>query len=114
VSFLTGFPFVRGAGRVLIMQPDGSGSSPFMFGLSSITDVAWRDRGTSRPQFFVIEHSLNMLASPRAPGRLLRFDTPDAIVMSDSLQGPVSIALDNESNSVIVLELSGRIVEFKL
>ena len=114
VSFLTGFPFVRGAAQVMSVQPDTGVSAAFIANLSSATDVLWRSRTGDRPQFFVIEHSQNMLAQPRAPGRLLRYDSPQATVMSDALLGPVSMAFDATSNSLFVLELSGRIVEFRL
>ena len=114
VSFLTGFPFIPGTARVLIVDPDQRSSQPFMFGRTSVVDVLWRDMGTSRAQFFALEFSSNQSAQPAAPGRLLRFDTPEAEVVADDLQGPVSMALDGQSNTLYVLELSGRILRLGL
>jgi hypothetical protein len=55
-----------------------------------------------------------MTAQPPAPGRLMRFDTTEAIVMSDTLVTPVSMAIDSATNSLLVLQLIGQIVEFPL
>ncbi|MCW5981321.1 MAG: ScyD/ScyE family protein [Bryobacteraceae bacterium] len=110
VSFLTGFPFIHGAARVLAVNPAERTSEPFMFGLTTIVDVLWRPTGGPRPQFFALEFSQNMTAQPPGPGRLLRFDTPEAQVVAADLRGPVSLALDPASNFLYVLELSGRLL----
>jgi len=115
VSFLSGFPFVPSSARVLRVQPSEAVGTPFIWNLTAVTDVLYRPRsGSGRPQFFVIEHSTNMRATPRAPGRLIRFDTPDQTVVSSTLSGPVCMALEAETNTLFVLQLSGSIVEFKL
>lgn len=114
VSFLTGFPFVPGLGRVLVVNPAQRTSTPFIFGLTSVVDVLWRDRGDARAQFFVLEFSTNQSASPAPPGRLLRYDSPAAEVVASDLRAPVGLALDQASNTLYVLELSGRILRLRL
>jgi hypothetical protein len=114
VSFLTGFPFVPGTARVLAIDPAQRSSQPFMSGLTSVVDVLWRDRGTSRAQFFALEFSANQSAQPAAPGRLSRFDTPAGEVVAADLRAPVSMALDERSSILYVLELSGRILRLRL
>jgi hypothetical protein len=85
-----------------------------MSGLTSVVDVLWRDRGTSRAQFFALEFSANQSAQPAAPGRLSRFDTPAGEVIAADLRAPVSMALDERSSILYVLELSGRILRLRL
>jgi hypothetical protein len=94
VSFLTGFPFARGHARVLAVNPDDATTEPFIFGLTSAVDVLWRDVPGGGRQFFVLEFSQNQSAQPPAPGRLLRYDTPQPQVVLDDLLGPVSLAYD--------------------
>ena len=67
VSFLTGFPFVPGMAHVQTVDPVQRTSNPFMFGLTSVVDVLWRDRGASRAQFFVLEFSTNQPRSHPLP-----------------------------------------------
>jgi hypothetical protein len=114
VSFLTGFPFIAGMARVSAIDPDQRTAQPFMTGLTSVVDVLWRDMGPARAQFFVLEFSTNQSAQPPAPGRLLRFDTPVGQVVASDLRSPVNMALDPASNTLYVLELSGRILRLRL
>jgi hypothetical protein len=114
VSFLTGFPFTPGYARVLAVNPTSGATSPFIFGLSSAVDVAWRPRPSGSPQFFVLEFSQNQSAQPPAPGRLLRYDTPSGTVVA-TLVTPVSMAVDDAQDLIFVLELAtGRILEIAL
>jgi hypothetical protein len=114
VSFLTGFPFTPGYARVLAVNPTSGATSPFIFGLSSAVDVAWRPRPSGNPQFFVLEFSQNQSAQPPAPGRLLRYDTPSGTVVA-TLVTPVSMAVDDAQDLIFVLELAtGRILEIAL
>lgn len=50
-------------------------STPFLTGLTTVTDVLVRQTGGDRPTFFALEFSQNMSTTPAAPGRLLRYDT---------------------------------------
>ena len=114
VSFLTGFPFSPGAARVLAVNPEQRTTEPFIFGLTSATDVLPRVRPDGRLQVFVLEFSANQTAQPPAPGRLLRYDSPLATVVTSALMAPVSMAIDESENVLFVLELTGRILRIAL
>ena len=112
ISFLSGFPFPRNAARVLAVNPDSRTVEPFIFGLTSATDIFWRDRGADlRPQFWALEFSLSQSAKPAGPGRLLRWDSSEPIVVASDLRAPVSLAYDASSEELFILELSGRILK---
>jgi hypothetical protein len=113
VSFLSGFPFASGNGRVLIMNPETGSVDPFIFGLTSVTDVLWRLGHGDRPQFFVLEFSANQSANPAPPGRLLRFDTAEAQVAGTFIT-PVSMAFDESTSELFILELRGQIQQLKI
>ncbi|MBL0155554.1 MAG: hypothetical protein IPP47_00305 [Bryobacterales bacterium] len=110
VSLLTGFPFVPGNSRVMLVDPVTGTSQQFMFDLTSVTDVLWRPRPNARPQFFVLEFSANQSATPAPPGRLLRFDTENATVAAAPLITPVSLAFDEATQDLFILELRGQIL----
>jgi hypothetical protein len=114
VSMLTGYPFVPGNSRVMIIDPATGTSQPFMFDLTSITDVLWRARPNARPQFFVLEFSANQGATPAPPGRLLRFDTENATVAAAPLITPVSLAFDEATQDLFILELRGQILRLRI
>jgi hypothetical protein len=114
VSFLTGFPFSPGAARVLVVNPEQRTVEPFIFGLTSATDVLPRIRPDGRLQVFVLEFSGNQTAQPLAPGRLLRYDSPNGTVVTGALMAPVSMALDERENVLFILELTGRILRIAL
>lgn len=113
VSFLSGFPFARGNARVLIVNPETGAADPFIFGLSSATDVLWRPRPGGRPQFFALEFSTNQSANPAPPGRLLRFDTPEAQV-AGTFVTPVNMVFDEATSELFILELRGQIQKLKI
>jgi hypothetical protein len=113
VSFLSGFPFVPGNGRVLIVNPETGAAEPFISNLTSVTDVLWRPRGGDRAQFFVLEFSANQSANPAPPGRLLRFDTAGPQVAGTFIT-PVGMAFDKATNELFILELRGQIQRFKI
>lgn len=114
VSYLTGFPFVPGFSRVVAVNQDAGTTEPFMLNLSSVTDVLWRPRPNARSQFFVLEFSQNQSAQPPAPGRLLRYDTPEPQVAAAGLVGPVSIVYDESTQDLYILELRGQILRLHL
>jgi hypothetical protein len=113
VSFLSGFPFASGSGRVLLLNPETGAADLFMFNLSSITDVLWRPRPGGRPQFFVLEFSTNQSANPAPPGRLLRFDTAETQVAGTFIT-PVSMVFDEATSELFILELRGQIQQLKI
>ena len=114
VSLLTGFPFPPGNSRVMIVDPAAGTSQQFMFDLNSVTDVLWRPRPNARPQFFVLEFSANQSATPAPPGRLLRFDTENATVAAAPLITPVSMAFDEATQDLFILELRGQILRLRI
>ena len=114
VSFLTGFPFYPGYARVLAVNPGPGTTEPFIFGISSTTDVLWRPVSGGASQFFTLEFSQNQSATPPPPGRLLRFATSAPEVVSAQLITPVSMAWDEQTKEMFVLELRGQIVKLKL
>jgi DNA-binding beta-propeller fold protein YncE len=114
VSFLTGFPFLPNAARVLLVDPNARTSQPFIFWLTSATDVIWRPTSGPRPQFFALEFSTNQTATPPAPGRLLRYDGVEPQVVSSDLRAAVSMAFDLSANELYVLELTGRLLRLRL
>ncbi len=113
VSFLSGFPFADGNGRVLAVNPETGAAEPFIFYLTSATDVLWRARPGARPQFFVLEFSANQSANPAPPGRLLRFDTAEAQVAGTFIT-PVSMVFDETTSELFILELRGQIQRLKI
>jgi hypothetical protein len=114
VSFLSGFPFVPGNTRVLAVNPDAGTTEPFINGLTSATDVLWRKRADGSSQFFVLEFSQNQSAQPPPPGRLLRFDSPQAQVAAAGLITPVSMAFDEGTQDLFILELRGQILRLHI
>ncbi len=114
VSFLSGFPFNRGSAHVRVVNPQTGVSEQFMYDLTSVTDVLWRSRPNARPQFFVLEFSANQSAQPSPPGRLLRFDTAEAQVAAAGLITPVSMAFDESTQDLYILELRGQILRLRL
>lgn len=114
VSALTGFPFIRSAAFVYALHLPTGAVSPFIYQLTSATDVLVLPTTGPRPIFFTLEFSLAQTATPPGPGRLLRFDTQDSVVVSDTLPAPVSMAIDEATKSLFVLSLTGTIFEFKI
>ena len=112
VSFLSGFPFVGSNSRVLIVNPETGAAEPFIFNLTSVTDVLWRPK-PGRTQFFVLEFSSNQSANPAPPGRLLRFDTAEAQVAGTFIT-PVSMVFDETTSELFILELRGQIQQLKI
>lgn len=113
ISFLSGFPFARGNGRVMIFNPETGASESFMTDLTSVTDVLWRPRPAGRPQFFVLEFSTDQSANPAPPGRLLRFDEAEPRVAGTFIT-PVSMAFDEAAGELFILELRGQIQKLKI
>ena len=114
VSFLSGFPFAQGNARVVALNPKTGVSTPFINGVTSVTDVLWRERPNGAGQFFVLEFSANQSATPAPPGRLLRFDSPEPVVVAAGLITPVNMVLDPATQELFILELRGQILRLQL
>ncbi|MEO8596893.1 MAG: ScyD/ScyE family protein [Candidatus Solibacter sp.] len=105
VSFLTGFPFTPGDAKVLLVDPATGATAPFISWLNSTIDVAYRPRAAgSRPQFWALEYSTNMLAG--APGRVLQYDSAEGTVLVDGLKGPSSLAIDSTAGKLYIASRS--------
>ena len=113
VSFLTGFPFVPGNARVLAINPNGT-TEPFIFGLTSATDIFRRVLPDGKSQFYVLEFSANQSAAAPPPGRLLRYDTAVPQVAAGGLITPISLAYDEATKDLYILELRGQILRLRL
>ncbi|PWU07498.1 MAG: hypothetical protein C5B51_09920 [Terriglobia bacterium] len=113
ITFLSGFPFATAVGRVLDYDPATNTTAPFIYNLTTAMDIAFRDRPGLRGQFFTLEFSLNLTAAQPAPGRLQRYDSPVATVVSGALITPTCLALDPATGDLYVTELAtGRILKF--
>lgn len=114
VSFLTGFPFAQGASRVQAVNLRNRTAEPFITGLNSAVDVLYRELPNGRSEFYVLEFSTNQLATPPGPGRLLRYASPQGEVVAGDLRAPVNLALDERTNTLYVLEITGRLLRLRL
>jgi hypothetical protein len=113
VSFLSGFPFARANARVSVVNPETGATDPFIFNLTSATDVLWRMRPSGRAQFFVLEFSANQSANPAPPGRLLQYDTNEPQV-AGTFVTPVSMVFDEATSELFILEVRGQIQRLKI
>lgn len=108
VTFLTGFPFPPGAADVRQFDLGTNTDSQLIGGLTTAIDVLpVNDSGNS---FYTLEFSTNMLMG--APGRLQRFDLPNApTVISSTLISPTSMARHPANSDLLVTEIfTGRIM----
>ncbi len=112
VTFLTGFPFPPGAADVRQFDLDTNIDSQLIGGLTTAIDVL--PVNNSGNSFYTLEFSTNMLAG--APGRLQRFDLPNApTVISNTLISPTSMALHPANGNVLVTEIfTGRIIRISI
>jgi hypothetical protein len=114
VSFLSGFPFPREATQVSVVNSSTGVAEQFISGLTSAVDVLWRSRANGQRQFFVLEFSTNQMMNPAPPGRLIRYDSWEGQVVLSDLRAPSNLAYDAATNDLLILELSGRILQLRL
>ena len=67
-----------------------------------------------KSQFYVLEFSANQSAAAPPPGRLLRYDTAVPQVAAGGLITPVSLAYDEATKDLYILELRGQILRLRL
>ncbi len=110
VTFLTGFPFPPGLADVRQFDLDTNTDSQLIGGLTAAIDVLPVNDTISNTSFYTLEFSTNMLAG--APGRLQRFDLPNApTLVSSTLVSPTSMAKHPANGSLLVTEIfTGRIM----
>ncbi len=113
VTNLTGFPFPRGAAGVRRVDPTTGAEEPLVGGLSSAIDIVAVDGQGGASTLYVLEFSADMLATPAAPGRLLRFDSPTAepTVISSELVTPTGLDRDPQTGDLFLTEFfTGRVI----
>lgn len=110
VTFLTGFPFPPGAADVRQFDLDTNTDSQLIGGLTAAIDVLPVNDTNTNNSFYTLEFSTNMLSG--APGRLQRFDLPNApTVISNTLITPTSMAKHPANGNLLVTEIfTGRIM----
>jgi hypothetical protein len=101
VTLLHGFPFPQGGSQVYLVDPATGVTAPFITNLTSAIDVAVVSQGVSRPVFFTLEYSTNLLAG--APGRVTRYDTAQGKIIADGLVGATNLAYDASSQTLYIL-----------
>lgn len=114
VTFLTGFPFPPGAADVRQFDLGTNTDSQLIGGLTTAIDVLPVNDTNTNNSFYTLEFSTNMLAG--APGRLQRFDLPNApTVISNTLISPTSIARHPANGNLLVTEIfTGRIMRISV
>ena len=109
VTFLTGAPFAQGEAVVRSINPATRQIQPFINGLTTATDVLYRDSAAGT-QFFVSEFR-SVLLGPPPTGRIVQFDSPTGRVIVDNLQAPTGMAQDPVTGDIYVTEfVAGRIM----
>lgn len=110
VSLLTGFPFRQGAASVRLVDIKTGAETPFITGLTSLTDVLPVGKDV-----YVLQVSTNLQQG--APGRLLKFSDPagPAEVVVPVLIGPSGMVYDAKRNAIFIAEIfAGRITRVDL
>lgn len=114
VTLLTGFPFAPGNSKVMSVDPATGASEVFIPNLTSTIDIAPRSRFLRPLQFFVLEHSANLLAGAPGRVRLIGPGTSNEVVAGD-LNGPTSMFYDAGLNALFVASRNdGTIVRIDL
>ena len=113
VTLFRGFPFPAGSSAVVRVDPISGSQSTFISGLKTAIDilpVRTDDDPGGATKHLVMQHASGNLLAP--PGLLLRFDTPNAAptTLASCLTTPSSMTLDEESGTLYVTELTGRVV----
>jgi len=105
VTFLIGFPFPQGESEMVRINPANRSTFTLIDNLTSAIDVLPVEDEAGNTQYFVLEFSTDMLAG--APGRLLRFDSPDAlpVVIADGLVSPTSLARDEATGDMLITQI---------
>ena len=114
VSYLTGFPFAQGTSGVMKYSIENGTVEPFLTGLTAAVDVLPMREGDGSGAIYVLEFSTDMLSSPPAPGRLVRFDDPaqPPVAVAEGLITPTSLAYDHNEGVILITELAtGRLLE---
>jgi hypothetical protein len=104
VSLLSGVPFLPGESRIMSVDPATGIASPFMWFLTSTTDVAVMPSSGPRPIFFSLEYSSNLGATPPPAGQLIRYDGPTGYTYVDGLNSPTSLDIDQTAMKLYITD----------
>lgn len=110
VSLLTGFPFRPGAASVRLVDVKDGTQTPFITGLSSVTDVLPVGK-----DIYVLQISADLAQG--APGQLLKFSNPAGPpqVVVPVLIGPSGMVYDPKRKAIFIAEIfAGRIIRVDL
>jgi hypothetical protein len=115
VSLLSGGPFAPFNSSLMSVNPITGETHTYIANLNAAIDVECAARpAPANPSFFVLEYSVNQGATPLPPGRVMRYDSPDATVWLEGLKTPTSLALDESTGTAyIVSRADGTILTAK-
>jgi hypothetical protein len=114
VALFRGYPFADGTSEVVQVDPQTGGYVPFISGLKTAIDVRPirlnMDLEQGNVRYLVLQHASGPVLTP--PGLLSRFDNPAGppVVIANCLTLPTSMALHEQTGTLYVTELTGRIV----
>src|SRR5690606_33450697 len=99
-----GFPFAPFVSSVVYVDPATRESHTFIAGLTSAVDIEVMPNPGQRPTFYTLEFSTQFLEG--APGRLMRYDTPQGEVVVDDLATPISMVVDPDTGDIYIAEFA--------
>ena len=112
VTNLAGFPFAPGVSNVVYIDPATREAHTFIAGLTSAVDIEVMPNPGQRPTFYTLEFSTQFLEG--APGRVMRYDTPEGEVVVDNLATPISMVIDQETGDIYVAEFAtGNVIRIQ-
>jgi hypothetical protein len=113
VTLLTGFPFAAGNSKVMSVDPTTGAAEVLLENLTSTIDIVPRSRFLRPFQWFVLEHTANLLAG--APGRVKLIGPAGTEIIADGLKGPTSLVYDPASNVLYIASRDdGTILKLEL
>jgi hypothetical protein len=111
VTLLRGAPFAPGTSNVVAVDPATGAWASFIGGLKTAIDVLPMPVGLSGHDYLVLQHAS---AGPffASPGHLLGFDDAGGskTLIADCMTRPTSMALDEHTGILYVVELEGRLL----
>jgi hypothetical protein len=106
VSLLAGAPFVPDTSRIVSVDPATGNTQLFIALLSSTIDTLFRVKADGSKQWFALEYSLALTATPPAPGQLVVYNSEIGQVFVDNLNTPTSLALDATTGNIFITDRS--------
>lgn len=117
VTLFRGFPFAAGTSSVEQVDLETGSHSPFLSSLKTAIGILPIDADadlTSVARYLVLEHASGDMLN--GPGRLLRFNKANAapVVLADCLEAPSGMTLDDQTGTLYLTELSGKITAIRV